>query len=200
MKTSRSKQTKHLNRNHFILIFTLYLLALISCTKDDDLAVPNPCPGELPCIGINDSDEFIAAYANGVPWVSRSAASFAGIHEINSRYNEANKYLNLAAVREYDEFSDKIGFGFNIIEKGKFEIEFGDWHNYRDYNSPCINVDNGSYKWYGDSTAANYVEVTLLDFDKQIVEGKFELTVINSSCQDTIRFTEGVFSNFFFYD
>jgi hypothetical protein len=93
--------------------------------------------------------------------------------------------VSIQGIRDFDNWNEVLDVVADPAESIGF-FEFPSYANYYiDSNSGC-----GFYDL--DTTFNSYVQITKLDFNSEIVSGRFEMQVVNENC-DTLTITHGRF-------
>lgn len=177
---------------HFFLFFAL-LLTLSTCKKDDLDCVP-----DLPCATQAGANTF-GCYINGKPWVSGIAPYVLDptVHELNVNYDEPNYSYNDFHIFQFTATAvDSFAYEFWALAFGPL-LTTGDLSHqqlstfraevYLEYLPDVRRV------FQLDTLSPYDITITKLDFDKNIVAGKFAFTGITEDKKDTIIVTNGRF-------
>jgi hypothetical protein len=124
---------------------------------------------------------------NGEVWLPLSKNILGDlVYDINFSVTSVDQGgVSVQAHRKYDDFYDRMSIGAEeAVDVGIFAIP--SWINeYLDVNSNCGYFDL-------DSTYNNFIEITKLDHNEEIVSGLYQMRVVNDEC-DTLTITQGRF-------
>ena len=168
---------------HQYLLFTLTLLFLFACNKEDDGPI-NPVdqlpPATQTGVGM------MACLIDGEPWVnSPDGLGFQGIRTTVS----GPPRPGLSIIGKYDPDrtgtnSQTVLFKLHPIQEGRIEVDSADY-------SYIIRSPGLYHRFWPNTNRSNYVDVTYLDVDDRIISGTFEIVVFDSETQDSVTITEG---------
>jgi hypothetical protein len=156
-----------------LLLFSTALFFLsASCEKQD----PEP-----------EFTQYFSCKINGEEWVAKTPASISGPVPVSITYIENSGWLHLRATKKdtddniYEIDNYKM-FGVNI--DGDEMVGFVSLSN----NTGCSG-------YLHDSLNPGHIEICRFDKTKREVEGKFEMTLINRDCTDSLMYiTDGKFA------
>jgi len=150
------------------LAFSLMAFALITCCKD------KPDPDPLPPLTHEGKNTF-GCYIDGEPFVAKVKFTVGGGTAVSANFNESTKYLILQGSHEYEGGAiESIGFSVYVTQGvANYVMK--------------VNTTNKEGYTYGVATTIYYhdmdnkgtVNITFLDTDKNIISGRFEMTLIN---------------------
>lgn len=161
------------------------VLWFAGCKKDD----PN-CPPDLPCATQNGENTY-GCYIDGKPWVAKVEFNVfdPSAHKIEASYDETDygtfndNYVRLLGVY-YGDTSTSLIIHFNPLQRiGNVVLDSLNFYGIRFRTSHAVyDIDeNSPYE----------INVTKLDFEKNIISGTFFFRGIYK--KDTIDITEGRF-------
>ncbi len=180
-------------QNTFLLLLCA-LLCLIGCKKDEDIDMGFPGIG--------------SALINGTEWNGR-----AGVFRQNSSPCDLDTCISIIIGHIVDstQFTTKMSFNYVSLKKQKVLLNrlpsdpFIYVPNYFLYNESIIDGDIilliATYQ-VAEGDTNSYLEITDFDVKTGAIEGRFEVTAIESlspsqqgEIPDTIRITDGWFSS-----
>lgn len=177
-----------------VLLLIVTVLLFSQCKKDKEDGLH---PGATGMIAGHPLDELGLPYAttegkntmgcliNGEPWMPLQE-SFLGpliFHVPFSLSGSGN--LNVQGHRYHDGHNETLHMSCpSVLDEGLF-------------SGSAVNAivldDNTSCGFFElDTTYANQIEATVVDFEGEIVSGRFQMRVVNPDC-DTLTITEGRF-------
>lgn len=171
-----------------LLFFLLPTLLWMACIppSDDDMD-PTTVNDELPPITMEGAQTF-GCLLNGEVWVNRPAFL---TDNISMAYNPNTGNFNLSAKtsapedQELEEEFIRINSVFLSI--GEVSLNFANYSS----DSTCTFLGASAEDIPLDND--NYLNISLLDLEENIIAGTFAFVVVDTICNDTFRITEGRF-------
>jgi hypothetical protein len=186
-----------------ILLSILFgAMVLVACKKPDESAEPTLPPlthtGEntFGCY-INFPSAGASGEQGGELFVANNGSNMWSIPAVSGSFNETEKVLNIQGSREIGKTeegstkADDVRFtvkDLNDVGNYVLDIEIDKYLGYMSYYL-------GRCRYYHDLNNPGTCEITYLDMTKNIIAGRFQMTLINPDCEgDTLlKITDGRF-------
>lgn len=169
------------------IMYTLIMILLvtISCKKEPDDPIPNP-----------SYFDDMSATINGQTWKASCTPSWPGMGctKVDCQYYEDTKGFEISAggnntygVRFSKNGGGGIIIGENILPKQTSNL-----------TCAIINCVNDQCRQYNlDTSFINVLRIIQIDKSTKLIEGSFNLRVVNSQCNDTIMIENGYFKTIY---
>ncbi|MFD1553635.1 hypothetical protein DNU06_16285 [Putridiphycobacter roseus] len=167
-----------------ILFFTLSLVFLsTSCEKQD----PEPV-----------FTQGFSCKINGVEWVAKTPTSISGPVPLFVDYIENTGELYLTGTKKDNDVNIYQVISIylvNIYQKGEFKIETLKGNGEESVGFLSLSNNIGCAGYLHDSLNPGDIEICKFDKTKREIEGKFNMTLINRDCTDSLMYiTDGQFA------
>ena len=175
-----------------ILISILFgALLLVACKKPDE-----PTEHLLPPLTHTGENTF-GCYLDGELFVANKGSSMWSIPPVSGSFNETEKLLDIQGRSEIGTTEDgstkshDVRFtvkDLNDIGNYVLDIEIDKYLGYMSYYM-------GRCRYYHDLNNPGTCEITYLDMTKNIIAGRFQMTLINPDCEadSLLHITHGRF-------
>jgi hypothetical protein len=168
----------------FFLLPTLLWMACIP-PSDDDMD-PTTVNDELPPITMQGAQTF-GCLLNGEVWVNRPAFLTDNISmAYNSNTGNFNLNVKTSAPENQTVDQEFIFINSTFFEIGDVPLEIAEYFT----ESLCALEASLNDIPHDDN---NYLNISRLDLEENIISGTFAFVLIDTICQDTFRFTDGRF-------
>lgn len=174
-----------------ILVILILLLAF-SCKKD---APPEPTGPVMPPLTHQGLNTF-GCYINGELFVANDGSSYWSAPALSGSFDDESFLLRIQANRELERdgssmTGDNIRFRVIINEGEKFYPMHFDTDHFKGYMS----YNMGMCRYYHDLDNKGTCEITYLNTEKNIISGRFQMTLINPDCESDslLKITDGRF-------
>lgn len=159
------------------------LLFFIFCTYSCQKKTVTP-EEQLPDAHNSDSPSVFGCLVDGEVWKARNGV--ISFNVISYSYNTTGiGGFNINAIRKN---SDR-----NIDESIILNSSFKDTGRYELIEGVFIDLDTDCWEYEDEKSIEDYIHIDSLNTDARVIIGRFQFTGIHTTCQDTVRVTDGRF-------
>jgi len=182
-----------MKKTHLFILPLCALFLFSTCKKDEseNCSPTSEIPGTLDSLGLPPATttgaNTMGCLINGEPWLPLRRNIFGNLfYSISFTVGSQSSGggVSIQARRKFDDIDETMNFS-------AFPAEVVGTYPYQVITNNFLNSNCGLYDL--DTTQNNFIEITRLDFEEEIISGQFQMTVFSENCQDTLHITNGRF-------
>lgn len=164
----------------------LVIISLVFACCKDKTDPPPPCTDNgLPCLTTEGKNTF-GCKVDGVNWVAGTPFSAGGLVALSGEYDPTDGGFYLHAIQKNQDGSiyEYINlFGTDIYGTATYEmyVNSSTKTGFRDLTQDACSI------YYYDTLTPGTLEVTYFNSGNSIISGRFEMTLKDISCADSLK-------------
>jgi len=180
--------------NLFLLPFcALFLFSTCKKEEPENCSPTSEIPGTLDSLGLPPVTTIgantMGCLINGEPWLPLERDIFGNlVYDFTFIVGDSSSGggISVQGRQDYNNLQSVINFSaFPVQQIGTFDPEY--------FGNEYINdATNCGFYDIDQNYLNDFIEITRIDFDEEVISGRFEMRLINNEC-DTLLVTQGRF-------